>query len=348
VKDVKISVLRKLIKKGELSCEEIKNYVLENLHRHNSTLNAFVRVEEEFIKSQYDALKAKPKELPLYGIPIAIKDNICIHGIETTCASHILQGFVSPYNATVIEKLISNGAILVPNANMDEFAMGSSTETSYFAKACNPWNREYVPGGSSGGSCSAVAARMTSGALGSDTGGSIRQPASFCGVVGMKPTYGRVSRYGLVAFASSLDQIGPIGVDVRDTAGLLKIIAGYDPKDSTSVDIPVPDYEEFLGQDVNGIKIGLPKEYFIEGLDPEVKESVSNVVKGLEKHGVQVEEISLPHTEYAVATYYIIATAEASSNLARYDGVQYGLRAEKIENLYELYSKSRAGVFPFL
>jgi len=278
-------------------------------------------------------------------VPIAIKDNICIKDYLTTCASHILQGFRPPYDATVIKRLRDAGLIFLGHANMDEFAFGSSTESSYLGATRNPWNLECVPGGSSGGSAAAVAANEAIWALGSDTGGSIRQPASFCGVVGLKPTYGRVSRYGLIAFASSLDQIGPITKDVEDCALLLNLIAGHDEMDSTSADVPVPDFTKSLAQNVKGLKIAIPKEYFIEGIDPEVKKNIFDAIELLKSKGASFKEISMPHTEYAVATYYILATAEASSNLARFDGVQYGLRAEPKQPrrtpIIDLYEETR-------
>lgn len=264
----------------------------------------------------------------LFPIPIAIKDNMCIRDVETTCCSKILKGFRPPYNATVIEKIIEQGGVILGQANMDEFAFGSSCETSCYGPTYNPWDLKRVPGGSSGGSAASVAADEVVWALGSDTGGSIRQPAAFCGIVGLKPTYGRVSRYGLVAFASSLDQIGPLTKDVHDCALLMNIISGYDRRDSTSVDVPVPDYTASLIKDVKGLRIGIPKECFIEGLNPEVEASVRAAIEVLKKLGALVVEISLPHTKYAVATYYILATAEASSNLARFDGVRHGLRAQ--------------------
>jgi len=278
-------------------------------------------------------------------IPIAIKDNICIKNYPTTCASHILEGFRPPYDATVIKKLRDAGLIFLGHANMDEFAFGSSTESSYLGATRNPWNLACVPGGSSGGSAAAVAANEAIWALGSDTGGSIRQPASFCGIVGLKPTYGRVSRYGLIAFASSLDQIGPITKDVEDCALLFNLIAGHDEMDSTSADVPVPDFAKLLTQNVQGLKIAIPKEYFVEGIDPEVKKSILDAIALLKSKGATFSEISMPHTEYAVATYYILATAEASSNLARFDGVQYGLRAEPKQQrrtpIIDLYEETR-------
>lgn len=278
---------------------------------------------------------------PLTGIPIALKDIVCTKGITTTCGSHILHNFVPPYNATVVEKLRDAGAIFVGKANMDEFAMGSSTETSCFGPTHNPWDLERVPGGSSGGSAAAVAADECIASIGSDTGGSIRQPAALCGIVGMKPTYGRVSRFGLVAFASSLDQIGPFTKDVEDCAIMMNVLAGYDPRESTSVNTEVPDYRQFIGRDVKGRKIGIPKEYFIEGIDPEIRNSLKNTMTVMEQAGAQCVDISLPHTQYCVATYYIIAPAEASSNLARYDGVRYGLRAADVRDLLDMYKKTR-------
>jgi len=287
---------------------------------------------------------------PLKDIPVVIKDNICSNGEATECCSKILAGFVAPYDATVVTKLKEAGAFIQGKANMDEFAFGSSCETSCFYPTRNPWDLKRVPGGSSGGSAACVAADEAVMALGSDTGGSIRQPAAFCGVVGMKPTYGRVSRYGLIAFASSLDQIGPLTKDVRDNALLLRTIAGRDERDATSVNVPVPDYTKALGRDVKGLRVGLPREYFIEGMDPEVRAALDGAVALLKKHGVAFLEVSLPHTEYAVATYYIVGTAEASSNLERYDGVQYGLRRLDPSNkedaaLAAMYKKTRGEGF---
>ncbi|MDD5130657.1 MAG: Asp-tRNA(Asn)/Glu-tRNA(Gln) amidotransferase subunit GatA [Candidatus Omnitrophica bacterium] len=281
----------------------------------------------------------------LKGLPVTVKDNICTEGMLTECCSKILRGFHPPYDATVIKKLKENGAAIFPlKANMDEFAFGSSTENSYFGVTHNPWNLDCVPGGSSGGSAAAVASDEAIWALGSDTGGSIRQPASFCGVVGLKPTYGRVSRFGLIAFASSLDQIGPITKDVRDAAILTGIICGYDPQDSTSVNQSVPDYTKSLTGDIKGLKIGIPKEYFVDGMDLEVKAVIEEAVNKLKTLGATAQQVSLPHTEYAVPVYYIIATAEASSNLARFDGVQYGYRAQT-DNLIQMYKLTRAEGF---
>ncbi|MEW5894391.1 MAG: Asp-tRNA(Asn)/Glu-tRNA(Gln) amidotransferase subunit GatA [Candidatus Omnitrophota bacterium] len=294
----------------------ILSSVRQRIHENDGKINAYIRLDD-------DAEASSASKFP---VPIAIKDNICINGKEVTCASKILKGFRAPYDATVITKLKAAGIPIVGQTNMDEFAFGSSTENSSLRPTRNPWNHACVPGGSSGGSAAAVAADEAVWALGSDTGGSIRQPAAFCGVVGLKPTYGRVSRYGLIAFASSLDQIGPLTKDVHDSALLLSIIAGHDPMDSTSADLPVPDYTRALVNDVKGMTIGIPKEYFAEGMAPDVKTAVLAAIEVLKKRGASFREISLPHTGYAVSTYYIVATAEASSNLARFDGVQYGLR----------------------
>jgi len=325
--------LLKKINKGEAKTSDIVTSLFDRIKEVNPKVNSYVRINEAEGASAYS------------GIPVSIKDNICTKGLNTECCSKILQGFKPPYEATVINKIHASGnCILKTKTNMDEFAFGSSTENSYFKPAHNPWNLEYVPGGSSGGSAAAVAADEAIWALGSDTGGSIRQPASFCGVVGLKPTYGRVSRYGLIAFASSLDQIGPITKDVEDSALLMNIISGHDPLDSTSLNIPVPDYTRSLVNDIKGIKIGIPKEYFIEGLDNEVKNTIDEALNKLRSLGAEVKPVSLPHTEYAVPVYYIVATAEASSNLARFDGVQYGFRAES-KNLIEMYKKTRGEGF---
>lgn len=282
---------------------------------------------------------------PVAGIPLAIKDVICMKGTRTTCGSRILENFVPPYDGTVVEKLRNAGALFVGKTNMDEFAMGSSTENSAFGPTRNPWEPERVPGGSSGGSAAAVAADLCAGSLGTDTGGSIRQPASFCGVVGLKPTYGRVSRFGLVAFASSLDQIGPIAKDVEDAAMLLQVIAGYDRRDSTSVNRPVPDYREALTEPIKGLRLGIPKEYFIEGMNPEVAFVVQEAIRTCNRMGAKIVDVSLPHTGYGVAAYYIIAPAEACSNLARYDGVKYGLRVPDTRDLISMYRLSRSRGF---
>ena len=327
-----------LIKDNKTNPKDIYDSVRKQIEKSDKEVKAYVRLND-------NAPNNAPSDNPSIPIPIGIKDNMCILDGETTCCSHILKGFKAPYDATVIDKLKKSGAIFVGNTNMDEFAMGSSTENSYFGPTHNPWNLDCVPGGSSGGSAAAVAAHEAVWAIGSDTGGSIRQPASFCGVVGLKPTYGRVSRYGLIAFASSLDQIGPITKDVTDSALLLNIIAGYDERDSTSVDMPVPDYTQALKKDVKNLKIGIPKEYFVEGLDPEIKDAVMTAIEVLKGEGAVFEEIALPHTEYGIATYYITATSEASSNLARYDGVQYGIRelAQKTRKspLLDMYDETR-------
>ncbi len=300
----------------------------------NPKVNAFLRF------SGHKATRPQsPKEV-LHGVPISIKDNICIDGREVTCASKILAKHVPPYDATVITKLKNAGATLFNQCNMDEFAFGSSCETSAFGPCRNPWNLERVPGGSSGGSAASVAADMTLAALGSDTGGSIRQPAALCGVVGVKPTYGRVSRYGLIAFGSSFDQIGPLTKTVEDAAILMNVISGHDPKDSTSAPEKVPDFTAALKRDVKGLKIGLPKEYFIEGIDPEVEKSVRQAAEIYKKLGAKIKTVSLPHTEYSVAVYYVVAVAEASSNLGRFDGVEYGLRVPT-KDLREMYFETR-------
>ncbi|MBL7131767.1 MAG: Asp-tRNA(Asn)/Glu-tRNA(Gln) amidotransferase subunit GatA [Candidatus Omnitrophica bacterium] len=312
-----------LIDKGKISQEQILTDIKSQIDKVESKIKAYVHPPG-------DSGSINGKSV-LKGIPIAIKDNICTKEDLTTCSSHILDRFKSPYDATVIEKLKDNGALIFGKTNMDEFAFGSSCETSFYGPTRNPWDLNRVPGGSSGGSAAAVATDEAIWALGSDTGGSIRQPASLCGVVGLKPTYGRVSRYGLIAFASSLDQIGPITKDVYDSALLLNIIAGYDQRDSTSVDIEAEDYLGCLEKDIKGMKIAIPKEYFIEGLDKQVEDSVKEAKSRLEKLGATFKEVSLPHTKYAVAVYYILATAEASSNLARFDGVQYGFRDKDVD-----------------
>lgn len=325
-----------LLKEKKTSPEEIYNSVIGQIKKSDASVKAYLRLH----KNPGD-LKAN-NTCP---IPIGIKDNMCINGEEVTCASKILEGFRPPYDATVIEKLKKSGALFIGNTNMDEFAFGSSTENSSHGPTKNPWNLACVPGGSSGGSAACVASHEAIWALGSDTGGSIRQPAAFCGVVGLKPTYGRVSRYGLIAFASSLDQIGPFTKDVTDCALLMNIISGYDPKDSTSVNAPVPDYTKSLTNNIQGMKIGIPKEYFVEGMDPDVKTAIQTAIDKIKSLGAIVDEVSLPHTEYAVATYYIIATAEASSNLARFDGVQYGIRrqpsAVRKNALVDMYEETR-------
>ena len=338
-------VLHDMLVNKESTSLELTQAVLARIDEVEGDVQAYLTITREEALAQAKAVDekiAKGEEIAfLEGIPGAIKDNICTKGIKTTCASKILQKFVPPYDATVMQKLEAQNPVVLGKTNLDEFAMGGSTENSAYHPTCNPWNTDCVPGGSSGGSAAAVAAGTAVWALGSDTGGSIRQPASFCGVVGMKPTYGRVSRYGLVAYASSLDQIGPITKDVTDCAHILNIIAGRDEMDSTSLDVQVPDFTKALVQDVKGLKIGLPKEYFVKGMDPEVEAAVKNGVKELEKLGAEVVEISLPNTDYAISTYYLIAPAEAATNLARYDGVSYGERAEDAADLVEMMTKTR-------
>ncbi|MBI1824546.1 MAG: Asp-tRNA(Asn)/Glu-tRNA(Gln) amidotransferase subunit GatA [Nitrospirae bacterium] len=344
-----ISQAHSLLKKKEISSEELVKSVWERIDEVEPKISAFNSFQKEETLKNALKMDLKMREgkfnSPLAGIPIAIKDNICTEGFRTTCSSRMLENFVSPYDATVIKKLKEADSILIGKTNMDEFAMGSSTENSAFKKSRNPWDIERIPGGSSGGSAAAVSADECMGALGSDTGGSIRQPAACCGVVGFKPTYGRVSRFGLVAFASSLDQIGPITKDVTDAAIMLNAISGHDPSDSTSSTRTSEDYTKALRPEVRGIKIGIPKEYLIPGIDTEIEKSVMAAVKIWEKCGAEVSEISLPHTAYAVATYYILATAEASSNLERYDGVKYGYRSSGVKLLNDMYEKSRAEGF---
>ncbi|MBD3265682.1 Asp-tRNA(Asn)/Glu-tRNA(Gln) amidotransferase subunit GatA [bacterium] len=338
------------LQKKELSSRELVDSVITRIDAVEATIHSYQHVLREQAQNKADEIdehRAQGRDLPPWaGIPIAVKDNMCTRGVATTCSSRILENFIPPYNATVVEKITNAGLIPIGKTNIDEFAMGSSTENSAFGRTMNPWNLDCVPGGSSGGSATAVSADETILALGSDTGGSIRQPAAFCSITGMKPTYGRVSRYGLVAFASSLDQIGPMTKDARDAAGLLRIIAGHDPNDSTSIQTEVPDYASFLTGEVKGLKVGIPKEYFIEGMNPEIQTAVREAAKIFESLGAETKEISLPHTEYAIATYYMICTAEASSNLARYDGVVYGVRSEKpAENLVDMYKKTRSDGF---
>ena len=337
------------LKRREVSSEEVTRCLLERISQLNSEVNAYVTVEGEKALEQAkeaDKRLAKGDSSALCGIPVAIKDNMNTQGIRTTCASRMLENFIPPFDGTAVRKLREAGAVFLGKTNMDEFAMGSSTEHSIFGPCRNPYDRERVTGGSSGGSACAVAMDMCIGATGSDTGGSIRQPASYCGVVGMKPTYGRVSRFGLVAFASSLDQIGPIAKDVTDLSLLLEVLCGYDPLDSTSVDADVPDFSSFLTGDVTGLRIGIPKEYFIEGLDTEVEEAIRDGIRTFEKEGAVPVEISLPHTSYGIPVYYLIATAEASSNLARYDGVKYGFRSgASSDTLRQMYHQTRSEGF---
>jgi aspartyl-tRNA(Asn)/glutamyl-tRNA(Gln) amidotransferase subunit A len=345
--ELTIHELAGLLARGETTSVEATRAVFERIEAVEAKTLSYLTLTRELAEGQAKAADERRKRGeagPLTGVPLGLKDVLCTRGVRTTCGSKILENFVPTYDATVVRKLREAGAVFCGKLNMDEFAMGSSTENSRFQVTHNPWDLERIPGGSSGGSAASVAAGECFGSLGSDTGGSIRQPASMCGVVGIKPTYGRVSRYGLVAFASSLDQIGPFAKDVRDCALLLNAISGYDPQDSTSVNVPVPDYTAVLGRDVRGLKVGVPKEYFIEGMEAEVAAAVRGAIDKLAGLGCEVVEVSLPHTEYAVAVYYIVATAEASSNLARYDGVKYGFR-ESGENLLDMYAKTRSEGF---
>jgi aspartyl-tRNA(Asn)/glutamyl-tRNA(Gln) amidotransferase subunit A len=326
------------------SAVELLDAVYKRIDAVDNQVQAYVHLTRDIARQQAEAADKKlaaGEDAPLLGIPIALKDLICMKDTRTTCASRILENFVSPYDATVVQRLKAAGAVLIGKTNMDEFAMGSSNENSYFKATKNPWDLNRVPGGSSGGSGAAVAANECMGALGSDTGGSIRQPAAFCGITGLKPTYGRVSRFGLVAFASSFDQIGPMTKTAEDAAVLMNVIGGHDPMDSTSANVPLPDFTATLSNDVKGLKIGIPKEYFGEGLDANVEKAVQEGIKTLESMGMQAVEVSLPHTEYAVATYYILACAEASANLSRYDGVKYGYRSEHADNLMDMYTNTR-------
>jgi aspartyl-tRNA(Asn)/glutamyl-tRNA(Gln) amidotransferase subunit A len=344
-----IHELGERFRRRELTPSDATRAYLARIEALDPQVKAYLTITAEpALRQAADAdarYKAGAPRGPLDGVPIAVKDVLCTRGIRTTCGSKILERFVPPYDATAVARLGEAGAVLLGKLNMDEFARGSATENSGFFPTRNPWDLTRVPGGSSGGSAAAVAADLAGAALGTDTGGSIRQPAAFCGDVGLKPTYGRVSRYGLVAFASSLDQIGPLTKDVEDTAIVLQAIAGHDPMDSTSVDVPVPDYRTELGRGVEGLRVGIPAEYFIEGLDPEVEAAVRAAIGVLEKLGARSEPVSLPHTEYGLAAYYLIAPAEASSNLARYDGVKYGLRVGRARDLIEMYSRTRAAGF---
>jgi len=349
-----IAEWREQLKRGEVSARELTDQHLSRIEAVEPSINAYTEVTAERARAdadRIDAARAAGEELPpLAGVPLAIKDNLCTKGVRTTCSSRMLETFVPPYESTVTAKLWGAGAVLLGKTNLDEFAMGSSTETSVFGPSRNPWNTEKVPGGSSGGSAAAVAAGECVGSLGSDTGGSIRQPAAFCGVVGLKPTYGRVSRYGLVAFASSLDQVGPFATNVADAAELLQVIAGEDPRDSTCLKAPVPDYTAALQQPVAGLKVGIVRECFeAEGLDPEVKASVMAAAAQLEALGCELVDVSCPRFNDGIATYYVIAPSEASANLARYDGVKYGYRASfddpSSASLAEMTARSRAEGF---
>ena len=349
ITNLTVHELKEKLDKKETTISEINKAYVERIKEKEPEVNAFVTVlaEDALKKAQEVEKKVNNGEIktPLAGIPIGIKDNICTKGVKTTCSSKMLENFTSPYDATVMEKINSENLITLGKLNMDEFAMGASTEYSAFKKTCNPWDLNKVPGGSSGGSAAAVAAGLVPWALGSDTGGSVRQPASFCGVVGLKPTYGLISRYGLVAFASSLDQIGPITKDVKDSAMLLNIIAGHDEKDTTSLNIEKKDYTKALKNDVKGLRIGIPKEYFGEGINKEVKEALEKAIEKYKAMGAIVEECSIPIAEYALATYYIIACAEASSNLGRFDGIRYGYRTSNFKNLRDIFINSRTEGF---
>ncbi len=337
-----------LLRRWELSSVELTQAVLDRVLEVDNVVRAYLTLTPEVALEQAqeaDARRAAGEDGPLLGIPMAVKDIICTEGVRTTCASRILEDFVPPYDATVMRLLRQAGAVLLGKTNMDEFAMGSSTENSAFFPTRNPWDLERVPGGSSGGSAAAVAAGECLFAVGSDTGGSIRQPASFCGIVGLKPTYGRVSRYGLVAFASSLDQIGPLTRDVTDAALVLEVIAGHDPLDSTSADVPVPPYSHSLTPDLRGLRVGVPAEYFIEGMEPGVEAAVRTACEVLAGLGAEVRNVHLPHTEYALPTYYLIAPAEASANLARYDGVKYGYSRPDAADIWEAYRLTRQDGF---
>lgn len=347
--DMTAASLGAAIKKKEVTVMDAVRAVLEQIEKTESTYHCYVTVDKEGALKQAQEVQTKidAGELtgPLAGVPVAIKDNMCTKGLLTTCSSKILGNFVPTYDSEAVRNLQKAGAVIIGKTNMDEFAMGSTTETSAFGVTKNPWNQNHVPGGSSGGSAAAVAAKECFYALGSDTGGSIRQPASFCGVVGMKPTYGTVSRYGLVAYGSSLDQIGPLCKDVTDCATIMEVIASHDPKDSTSVKREDTDFTSALVDDVKGLRIGIPKDYFGEGLDPEVKDAVLKATEVLKEKGAIVEEFDLSLAEYAIPTYYTIAAAEASSNLERFDGIKYGFRTEQYHGLHNMYKKSRSEGF---
>jgi len=343
-----LAALSRELQAKKISSVELTQQYLQRIQQHNPQLNAFITVTEERAIAQAKAADARisaGKATALTGIPIAQKDIFCTRDVKTTCGSKMLDNFIAPYDATPVEQFNSAGTVLLGKTNMDEFAMGSSNENSYYGPVKNPWNTAKIPGGSSGGSAAAVAARLTPGATGTDTGGSIRQPAALCGVTGLKPTYGRVSRYGMIAFASSLDQGGPLAQTAEDVALLLTVMAGYDPRDSTSINQSAPDYTRTLNDDLHGLKIGLPVEYFGEGLDPEIARSIEEMIRVVEKLGAKTSKISLPHTDLAASVYYVLAPAECSSNLARYDGVRYGYRCKDPVNLEDLYKRSRSEGF---
>ncbi|PMR76848.1 Asp-tRNA(Asn)/Glu-tRNA(Gln) amidotransferase subunit GatA [Billgrantia endophytica] len=346
--DKTLAELARALETGECSSRELTQHLLGRIDRLDGQLNSFITVTYDQALAAADAADAARSAAnagPLTGLPLALKDIFCTRGVKTSCGSKMLDTFVSPYDASVVEKLATAGTVSLGKTNMDEFAMGSSNENSFYGPVKNPWDLGAVPGGSSGGSAAAVAAGLVPAAMGTDTGGSIRQPAAFCGITGLKPTYGRVSRYGIIAYASSLDQAGPMARSAEDCALLLNAIAGHDPRDSTCVARGVPDYAEELAAPLNGLKIGLPSEYFGDGLDPEVETATREAIKVFESMGATVREVSLPHTHYAIPAYYVIAPAEASSNLSRYDGVRFGHRCENPADLIDLYKRSRAEGF---
>lgn len=343
-----LSELASLLGTKAISSVELTQLYLDRIKQFDGELNSYITVTEELALAQAkaaDELRQQGKATALTGIPMAHKDIFCTTGVKTSCGSKMLDNFISPYNATVIEKFNAAGTVSLGKTNMDEFAMGSSNETSFYGSVKNPWNTAYVPGGSSGGSAAVVAARLAPAATGTDTGGSIRQPASLCGITGLKPTYGRVSRWGMIAFASSLDQGGPMARSAEDAALMLNVMAGFDAKDSTSIDLPVPDYTANLNDDISGLKIGIPKEFFAEGLDDGVKTTIEAAIKEYEKLGATLVEVTLPNTGLAVPAYYVIAPAEASSNLSRFDGVRFGHRCEDPKDLEDLYKRSRSEGF---
>lgn len=343
-----ISELANDLTNKKISSVELTQHFLDRIKQHDKKLNSFISITEDYAlqaAQHADALRAQGQHNPLLGIPIAHKDIFCTDGIKTSCGSKMLDNFVAPYDATVVSNFKKAGMVMLGKTNMDEFAMGSSNETSYYGPVRNPWNLDYVPGGSSGGSAAAVAAGLAPASTGTDTGGSIRQPAGLCNITGLKPTYGRVSRYGMIAFASSLDQGGPFGKSVEDVALLMNAMAGFDERDSTSINEPVPDYTATLNDSIKGLRIGLPKEYFSEGLNSDVAKAIDAAIKEYEKLGAVIKEISLPNTGLSAPAYYVIAPAECSSNLARYDGVRYGYRCDQPKDLQDLYKRSRSEGF---
>lgn len=343
-----IAKLSEELNKKTFSSVELTQHFLKRIASYDKTLNSFITVTEETALQQAkaaDALRAAGKAGRLTGIPVAQKDIFCTQGVKTTCGSKMLDNFIAPYTATVVNNMTAAGCVMLGKTNMDEFAMGSSNETSYYGPVRNPWNTETVPGGSSGGSSAVVAARLAPGSTGTDTGGSIRQPAALCGISGLKPTYGRISRYGMIAFASSLDQAGPFAQTAEDLAIMLNSMAGFDVRDSTSVDVPVPDYTAHLNDSLQGKKIGLPKEYFEQGLDKNVEARVQDAIKVFEKLGAKIVPVSLPSSPLSIAVYYVVASAECSSNLSRFDGVRYGYRCENPKDLEDLYKRSRSEGF---